>query len=126
MNAANRIISLLVSAFYVAILVFILLVITDIKDSDICTLAIVFNCIGFFCLIARSLAGGAIQKAIGAPMAIVVNVLTALYVFIIFVLSAATYSFISANVFLLVCLILTFLYFCAASAIALIGKQNKN
>lgn len=116
----------MLTVFFIAILCFALYALTDIFTSELFVSALIFQLISFTVLLLLSAFGAKLSEKIGTPMLIALAVLTVLYVLITYIVSAATYLFISVNLYVLLGLIIMFIYFGISTVIVLTGISHIN
>lgn len=114
----------MLTVFFIAILCFALYALTDIFASELFVSALIFQLISFTVLLLLSAFGAKLSEKIGTPMLIAIAVLTVLYVLITYIVSAATYLFISVNLYVLLSLIIMFIYFGISTVIVLTGISH--
>ncbi len=116
--------SILLTVFFIVILSFALCALTDIIDSELFVSALIFQSVSYMALLLLSALGTKLSEKIGTPMLISLAVITVLYVLAIYIVSAVTYCFISVNVYVLIGLVISFIYFGISTVIVLTGISH--
>lgn len=114
----------LLTVFFIVILSFALYALTDLFDSELFVSALIFQSVGYMVLLLLSALGTKLSEKIGTPMLISLAVITVLYVLATYTVSAVTYRFISVNVYVLIGLVISFVYFGISTVIVLTGISH--
>lgn len=121
----STIASLILSVFFICVMLFIMLGVMDITEKENGTNVIIFSVIDFFILLVVVGLGKPILSKIKTGLYAPICAATIVYIAIAFGLSLGLFSVVKSMLFVALKLILIFIYFCIIIPIAVTGANSE-